>query len=179
MVPDFLKGKYIPKHMQIAYDLLGTKEVQGTINSPIILEWARELGLDDIYTNDSLAWCGLFFCYVMKKAGREVKLNTKDKYDYLRALKYQTMPNVTEVPKGKESFGDILIFQRPEGGHIGLYFSESKNTFSVLGGNQGDKVSIINISKSRLVKCLRPNYTTFKPEKYLLASNGKISTNEA
>lgn len=165
--------------MEIGYALIGTKEVVGKQHSPIILGWARDLGLSRIYTNDEMAWCGLFFAYVMKQAGREVILPTKDKYDYLRALKYVSMPNVTAIPKGQEMFGDILIFQRPEGGHIGFYSSENDKSFSVLGGNQGNAVSLVNISKSRLVACLRPNYTSFQPQKYIVAANGKLSTNEA
>lgn len=179
MIPEYLKNKTIPAHMKIAYSLIGTKEYAGTKDNPVILQWAKDLGLEKVYKADQTPWCGLFFAYVMMKANRRVDLNTKDPYDYLRALKYQSMPNVTVVPKGEEAFGDILIFQRPEGGHIGFYNGQTNDTFNVLGGNQGDSVSLVNIAKSRLVKCLRPNYISFKPFPVILASNGKISTNEA
>jgi len=171
--------KILPKHMTIAYELLGTKEIVGSKHSATILGWAKELGLADIYTNDELAWCGLFFAYVMMKADRKVVLPTKDKYDYLRALKYVNMPNVTEVAKGNESVGDILIFQRPEGGHIGFCVSASDDTFNVLGGNQSNSVSLTNIAKNRLVKCLRPNYKTYKPYIAYKKAVGEVSKNEA
>lgn len=179
MIPNYLNGYQMPKHMQIAFSLLGTKEIVGKQHSPIILGWAKDLGLGKVYTNDELAWCGLFFAHVMKQAGRQVDLSTKDPYDYLRALKYVKMPNVEPVPKGDEAFGDILIFQRPEGGHIGFYAGETENTFSVLGGNQSNAVTLTNIHKNRMVACLRPNYISHRPQKFTVSLNGKISTNEA
>lgn len=169
----------LPKHMNVAASLIGTKEASGSANNPIILNWAKDLGLDKIYKEDLMPWCGLFFAYVMKQAGREVILNTKDKYDYLRALKYQTMPNVTVVTKGEERVGDILIFQRPSGGHIGFNAGESANSFLVLGGNQGNSVNLTNIAKSRLVKCLRPIYKTYQPQLVIVVPIGKLSTDEA
>lgn len=179
MIPSFLTNVQMPKHMQIAFSLIGVKEIVGKTHSKTILGWAKDLGIDKIYTNDELAWCGLFFAHVMNQAGRRVDLSTKDPYDYLRALKYVSMPNVETVPKGEEKFGDILIFKRPEGGHIGFYSSETENTFSVLGGNQGNSVSLTNIHKNRLFAALRPNYISYKPSKFIVALNGAISTNEA
>ena len=175
----YFKDKVLPRHMSIALGLIGTKEIVGSRHSDIILGWAKYLGLDKIYTNDELAWCGLFFAYVMKLAGREVILQGKDPYDYLRALKYQRMPNVIEILKGEEKVGDILIFQRPEGGHIAFNAGEGKDTFVCLGGNQGNTVSLTNIAKSRLVKCLRPNYNTYKPFLIVVNNTGPVSTNEA
>ena len=171
--------KILPRHMQIAYDLIGTKEIIGTQHSPIIMHWAKELGLDKIYTNDELAWCGLFFAYVMAKAGRRVVLPGNDRYDYLRALKYQDVVNVVEVPEGQECVGDILIFKRPEGGHIGFCASMSADTYNVLGGNQGNQVSLTNIIKSRCVKRLRPIYITYQPYAAIKAAVGGESSNEA
>lgn len=178
MTPSFVKGT-VPRHMQIAYSLIGTKEIIGGKDNKVILDWAKGLGLERIYKTTKTPWCGLFFAHVMKEANRRVDLSTKDPYDYLRALKYVNMPNVTKVPKGQEMFGDILIFQRPSGGHIGFYSSENENSFSVLGGNQGNSVNLVNIAKNRLIACLRPNYISFQPSKYIIASNGKLSTNEA
>ena len=177
-IPSFVRGA-IPRHMQIAYSLIGIKEIIGSKHNATILQWAKDLGLDRIYKADETPWCGLFFAHVMKEAGRRVDLNTKDPFDYLRALKYRDMPNVTAISKGDERFGDILIFQRPSGGHIGFYSSESENMFSVLGGNQGNSVNLVNIHKNRLVACLRPNYISFRPTKFIVAANGRVSANEA
>ena len=179
MIPSYLQGKELPKHIQVALSLIGTKEIVGSRHSDIILGWAKELGLEKVYTNDELAWCGLFFAYVMKEANRRVDLNTKDAYDYLRAAKYANMPNVTRVPKGEEKMGDILIFQRPGGGHIGWYVYGNNKNFGVLGGNQGNAVSVVEISKARLTHALRPSYISYRPYELIVSNGGVVSTNEA
>lgn len=175
MTYEFLKNIVSPRHMAVAISLLGTKEIPGAKSNDRILQWAKDLGLASIYTNDDTAWCGLFFCHVMKEAGRPVVLETKDKYDYLRALKFATWGKEVKVP----AFGDILIFKRPEGGHIGFYVGEDKKAYHVIGGNQGNSVSVTRILKRRLFATRRPEYISFKPEPVLLTSAGKISSNEA
>lgn len=179
MIPNFLKGYQMPRHMQVAFSYLGLKEFDGKPNNPKILEWTKELGLNKIYKEDSMPWCGLFFAHVMKEAGRRVDLNTKDPYDYLRAAKYVNMNGAEIIDRKDAAFGDVLIFQRPGGGHIGFYVSESENFYSVLGGNQGNKVGLDPIHKDRLVHCLRPNYISHRPQKFTAAVVGKISENEA
>ena len=52
-------------------------------------------------------------------------------------------------------FGSVLVFWRgaPKGykGHVGFYVGEDDETFSVLGGNQGNTVCVTRIKKSRLL----------------------------
>lgn len=175
---EYLKSIVTPRHIAVAASYLGTAEIPGAKSNPEILRWAKELGLDKVYKNDDTAWCGLFVCYVMKQAGRQVILNTKDAYDYLRALKYQGA-NLIEAPRANAAFGDLLIFQRPEGGHVGFYVGEDANNYHVLGGNQGNKVSVVKISKQRLVAVRRPEYITYSPEKMVVDVAGNVSSNEA
>lgn len=179
MTPKYLEGKALPKHIQVALSYIGTKEIVGKKHNATILAWAKELGFEKIYTNDELAWCGLFFAHVMKEAGRRVDLSTRDAYDYLRAAKYVDMPNVTKVAKGEERVGDILIFQRPGGGHIGFLVYANSRNFGTLGGNQGNKVGIDEINKDRLIACLRPNYISYKPIEVIVSTTGIVSSNEA
>ena len=176
MIPKYLEGKDLPKHLQIALDFQGITEIVGSKSNPLILSWAKELGLSDIYTNDDTAWCGLFFAICAKRSGRELP-TFKDKYDYLRALKYCGiwLPVMTK----DASVGDVLIFQRPSGGHIGFYVAESLTSYFVLGGNQGNSVSISEIAKSRCVAIRRPKYDNLKVVAVHLGSGGKLSENEA
>jgi uncharacterized protein (TIGR02594 family) len=176
MIPSYLEDKQLPRHLQIALDFMGVAEIVGKGSNPLILSWAKELGLSDVYEDDDTAWCGLFFAICAKRAGRELPV-FKDKYDYLRALKYAGI--WLPVMRGGEGLGDVLIFQRPQGGHIGFYVGESKNTYYVIGGNQGNKVSISEIAKDRCVAIRRPKYDTFKAVAVHLDSSGKLSTNEA
>ena len=179
MIPNFLKGYQMPRHMQIAFSLIGTTEIVGKNHNKTILQWANDLGLGKVYTNDEMAWCGLFFAHVMKEAGRRVDLNTKDPYDYLRAAKYANMNGAEIIDSKDAAFGDVLIFQRPGGGHIGFYVSESENFYSVLGGNQSNSVNLTNIHKNRLTHCLRPTYISHRPQKFNIDRAGGVSSNEA
>lgn len=174
MIPKYLQGKKLPRHLEIAISFIGVKEFDGKPNNPKIIEWGLELGLNDIYKEDSTAWCGLFFAIVCKRAKRELP-QFKDPYDYLRALKYVGIWQNTPRP----AVGDVLVFQRPSGGHIGFYVAESKTTYYVLGGNQNNSVNITEILKSRCVATRRPLYNSYVPFRVILDSTGNISTNEA
>lgn len=50
------------------------------------------------------------------------------------------------------AYGAIAVFERPGGGgHVGFLVAQDATHFHVLGGNQGDTVSIVRIAKSRLI----------------------------
>ena len=95
----------------------------------------------------------------------------------MRALKYQAFG----VPVNQAMLGDTLIFKREGGGHVGTYIAESDTTYHVLGGNQGNRVSIIEIEKKRFVAARRPVYQTQPAgvKRFFLSSTGIVSTNEA
>lgn len=177
MAYEYLKTAALPRHIAVALSLIGVAEIPGKDSNKIILGWAKDLGLDKIYTNDDMSWCALYLAYVMKQAGRQIIINTKDPYDYLRALKYQGA-NLNEVAKADAALGDILIFQRPEGGHVGFCVGEDSQCFHVLGGNQGNKVSIVPIKKERCIAVRRPAYISYQPVKYSVVGGGPVSTNE-
>ena len=76
--------------------------------------------------------------------------------------------------------GDILIFSRKGGNHVGTYVGENKNHFYVFGGNQSNTTNITLISKDRCIGVRRPVYK-IQPEsvkKYYFDIKGNVSTNE-
>lgn len=168
----FLQEEKSPKILVQAVKLIGTKEVVGKKHNPVILEWAKELGLDKVYTADEIPWCGLFIAYCAHKAG----LDVVDKPLWaLNWVKYGT--KVTEP-----MLGDVLTFKRDGGGHVGLYVGEDKDCYHVLGGNQGNSVSVSRILKSRLYQARRTAWKVAQPasvRKVLLDGKGTISKNEA
>lgn len=151
--------------------LLGTREKAGDGDNPEILAWAREVGLGSTYKHDSIAWCGLFMAVVAKRAGKPAPAIP------LRALAWSEVGDRSPTP----GLGDVLTFFRPGGGHVGLYIGEDAQAFHVLGGNQGDAVSIARVEKSRLAAARRPRYkvapAAVRP--YQLAPAGALSTDEA
>ncbi len=156
-----------------AIRLLGTTETPGPGNNSVIIGWARAIGgwIASFYKSDSTAWCGLFVNHCMAIGGAPViqdGLGALNWAKYGKPLKYA-------VP------GAILVFKRPGGGHVGFYVSEDDQTYHVLGGNQGDKVSIARVAKERCVavrwpgNAILPSDLTRVKKKF----DGRISTNEA
>lgn len=167
----------LPKLVTEALKYLGTKELPGTKNNnPVIMNMAKELGIANLYPNDETAWCALFMCYICVKTGKPMPYKG---YHILRAKSFETWGN--HVTKDQAQLGDVLVFTRSGGGHVGLYIAETDRTFVVLGGNQSNSVSFTEIEKSRC-SGVRRFYATSAPasaKKYLVNSSGIISKNEA
>lgn len=159
-----------PKMLHEALKLYGTKEVLGDAHNPTILYWAKELGLEDIYTADSIPWCGLFMAVVAKHAGKAVPTNP------LWARNWAKWGNKT-----KPELGAVLVFERgPTSGHVGMYVGEDDTHYHVLGGNQKDMVCVVRIEKKRLLAA-RDSYNV-KPanvRQVRLQPTGETSRNEA
>lgn len=83
----------------------------------------------------------------------------------------------------KPSLGDILVFERAGGGgHVGIYVGEDATAYHVLGGNQGDAVSIARVAKDRCLAVRRCPWKLAQPANVRpirLAAGGALSTNEA
>jgi uncharacterized protein (TIGR02594 family) len=164
-----------PRTIQEALKLYGTKEIKGPKHNQVILDWAKELGISGIVKDDEQAWCGLFAAVVVTRAGKELPLKS---YDILRALKWVGFGK--EIPKMDASLGDILIFKREGGGHVGFYVGEDAAAYHVLGGNQSDMVCMTRIAKNRLFAVRRPIYNNqpSSVKKYILGATGPVSVNE-
>jgi uncharacterized protein (TIGR02594 family) len=78
------------------------------------------------------------------------------------------------------TFGCVLVFSRGSGGHVGFAVGQDASAFHVLGGNQGDTVSVTRIARSRLLAARWP--ATFPARPIHLpqraAGNLALSTNE-
>jgi uncharacterized protein (TIGR02594 family) len=162
----------LPKMISEGRKLLGTVETPGAGNTPAIMGWASELGLNRIYTADAVPWCGLFVAIVAKRAGK-VPVNGP-----LWALNWARFG----TPAGQPGLGDVLTFIRPGGGHVALYVGEDNTSYHVLGGNQSDRVCVTRIAKSRLHSARIPPFKVQMPESrrpIILRPNGQLSENEA
>jgi uncharacterized protein (TIGR02594 family) len=162
-----------PRVLIEALALVGTKEVPGAASNPVILSWAREVGVANAYTNDGIAWCGLYAAVVAKRAGFEPVGNP------LWARNWLGFGTKVSTP----ALGDVLVFSRPGGGgHVGFYVGEDATAFHVLGGNQSDTVKVSRIDKGRLLGARRCPWRLAQPtavRPVRLAAGGALSTNEA
>lgn len=171
----YLNQEESPKILVQAKSLLGTKEVVGNIHSNVIMAWAKNLGLEKIYTSDEIAWCGLFMAEVCRRAGVETNITPKEALWALNWSKFGTRKTVAML-------GDVLTFKRTSGGHVGIYVGEDETCYHVLGGNQSNMVCVTRIEKSRLNSISRTKWTVAQPENVRVIkinSNGVISKNES
>jgi len=164
-----------PRQVEVAVSVFGTHEAPGSGDNPDILGWAGELGVADVYKHDAVPWCGLAMGFFISRAG----FKPPKGYLMLRALEWANFGD--PISQTGAMFGDVLVFHRTGGGHVGLYVGESANAFAVLGGNEGDAVSIVYIEKDRLSAVRRPPYGETLPNviKIPLTAAGTVSTNEA
>lgn len=174
----FLAQEPGPKMLLEALKLYGTIEMPADRDSPVILSWAKELGLGRVYSHDSIAWCGLFMLTIYTRAGKELPSTLKPE-NMLWALNWAKVG--TKIDPSNVSLGDILTFKRNGGGHVTMYIGEDSANYHCLGGNQSDSVCITRIAKSRLYEARRPLYNqqpaNVRPIK--LSATGPISSNEA
>lgn len=164
-----------PRVMVEAFKLFGIHESAGPGDNPEIIGWANDCGLGAVYVHDETPWCGLFAEVVTKRAGYAGAPSP------LWALQWAKFGEAVGPANGGPSFGDVLVFTRPGGGHVGFYIGEDDSCFHVLGGNESDQVEICRILKTRLYAARRCPYAVppanVKPVK--LAADGAVSTNES
>ena len=137
-----------PKLVMFAITLYGTCErLPDGSDNPMLLRWAKICGLKD-YTRTSIPWCGLFMAYVCKMVGWPVPEWPLGAVNW---LKFGRKVSVA-------MFGDVLVFKRPGGHHVGIYIGKDALFYYVLAGNQGDKVCILRVARKRCIGIRRPPY---------------------
>lgn len=162
-----------PRTITEALALYGVKETPGPADTPAILEWADEVGVARDYRHDETPWCGLFAAVVVKRAGWEPVASP------LWALGWANFGAVSDAP----SLGDVMVFRRDLpggkiGGHVGFYVGEDERHYHVLGGNQGDAVSIVPIDRRKFYTARRPVWRIAQPagvKPYRLTDEGPVS----
>lgn len=150
---------------EIAKAELGVCEISGPESNPRILEYAKEAHFDN-YQHDETAWCALFCNWALEKAGHPgtASLMARSFEGYGQKL-------------GKPVKGCIVVLKRgndPRFGHVGFFDHETKNHVYILGGNQGDKVSIARFPKDSVVCYRAPHQKTPAPVKDGITTTVKV-----
>jgi uncharacterized protein (TIGR02594 family) len=136
--------------MQNVYDAaaehLGLEEWPGARHNPTVVGFAATVGHGWVQ-DDETPWCASFVGAVLAQVGlpHTGKLNARSYLDW-----------GTPVDLSDAQRGDVVIFSRgdPNGwqGHVGFYAGRDESgRILVLGGNQGNKVSIAPYPPSRLL----------------------------
>lgn len=163
-----------PAWLRTAKAKLGTREAAGKANSPTILAWAKRLGtkvLGAIYNADSVPWCGVFVAFCLQEDGIEPASIA------VRATSWSTW-GLALRPE-RLAPGAILVFERPGGGHVGFYVGEDAKAYHVLGGNQGDAVTIARVARERCIARRWPPGRPVVGKPVQMAATRPISSDEA
>jgi len=164
-----------PPWFDHALGLLGIRERAGTGDNPVILAWAKALGL--AYAGDSVPWCGLFAAHCLASTLPGDALPTQP----LRARAWAPYGQpIAPVP------GAIMVFWRGSrsgaAGHVGFHAGQDDRAFRILGGNQSDGVTLTWLARDRLLAARWPLAVTLPAARSAVVSaarSGPLSVNEA
>lgn len=128
-----------PQWLAIARPLIGLHEIAGTEHSPEILGMWRAIKRSGIQS-DEVPWCAAFVGACLERAGiRSSRFES--------AASYLTWGMRLDGP----CHGCIVIFSRNGGGHVGFVVGlDPDGRLLVLGGNQGDEVSVKAFPRDRV-----------------------------
>ncbi len=130
----------------IAQRFVGVKETAGATSTPIILAMLR---LDQTWPDDDqIAWCSAFVSWVawLLRLPRSKSLAA-------RSWLHVGRP----TPLAEALIGDdVVVLRRGAGGHVGFYAGRDRDgAILILGGNQGDAVTIAAFPEDRLLSVQR------------------------
>ena len=131
--------------MTYAWTQQGIAETPGAEANPQVLGYFRAVGQAGV-TSDEVPWCAAFVGACLEQAGIA---STKQ----LNARSY--LEHGAAVPLASPRVGCVAVFRRdaagPEAGHCGFVTGWTDTTIALLGGNQGDRVSVAHFSRSELI----------------------------
>lgn len=159
----------VPRWIEIARARIGEREIKGPKHNNWIAGIWGTLGAT-WFNSDDTPWCGAFVADCLHRAGRSIPGPSL----FPRALAWKDWG----VPCSP-TVGAVVVFKREGGGHVGFLVGESPANYYVLGGNQGDMVSIAPIAKNRAVAIRWPHDVGQRPAGLPRMTGGVVSTNEA
>ncbi len=136
--------------IEIALGEFGTREIVGKKNNPEVLKYFKEIGHSWV-KDDQVAWCSAFANWVIQTTNKEFNFSL-EMSGKLNARSWLEVGRKVENPKQ----GDVVVLWRESKkswkGHVGFFIRQTKHHIYVLGGNQGNKVSIQAYRKNRLLE---------------------------
>lgn len=156
--------------LKIAREDIGLKEIPGAKTAPKILGWLQTLKV--WWTDDETPWCGIAMAAWMRAA------DIDPPKAFYRAKAWLDWGIKVDCPV----VGAVVIFTRDGGGHVGLIVGkDQRGRLLVLGGNQGNAVSVVPFDMARVDGYRFPpgQQHQFKSWLHTYASADASSTNEA
>jgi uncharacterized protein (TIGR02594 family) len=158
-----------PKWVAVARYYVGQREIVGRRHNPNVLRWW--IAIRAPFTNDETPWCAGFVGGILESVKLKSSRSAAAR-SYLKWGKKVASPTL----------GCVVVFERgPVNGHVGFVVGkDKKGNLMVLGGNQGNMVSIKAFARGRVLGYRWPSEMplvfTALP---LLDSDGTLSNDEA
>lgn len=147
---------------------LGVREVKGMAHNPVIVGFWKLARLAGI-KNDEVPWCAGFVGAMLESV-------------YIRSARsdssraYLAWGERIDAPE----YGCVVVFNRKGGGHVGFCVGvDHLGRLLILGGNQGDAVSILPFARERVAGYRRVPYAGARPALPVVADSRMSSVNEA
>ena len=163
-----------PVWLDTARTYLGQREIKGPHHNPHVLTWWKRMGAP--FADDETPWCGAFVGGVLSETG------IKPVSGGASARAWLKLP----VKLDRAAVGAVVVFWRgsPDGGqgHVGFVAGRDQaGNLMVLGGNQGDAVTIKPFSRNRVLGYRWPGVYPYASrfDLPLIGSDGRVSTDEA
>lgn len=139
-----------PAWINHAWRELGQRETPGPVDNHRIIALYADAGHPDV-RHDEVAWCAAFVGACLHRAGIHGSRS-------LLARSYLHWGQAAT----NEPFGAVAVFPRgtdPAAGHTGFLIGADDETLIVLGGNQGNAVSVARFPRGELLALRWPSGT--------------------
>jgi uncharacterized protein (TIGR02594 family) len=129
-----------PRWLATAKRDIGLRELPGAQTAPKIAAWLADLGA--WWRDDETPWCGAAMAAWARAAG------FKTPATWYRAASWATWGESLPGPV----LGCVVVLTSPGGNHVGIVCGrDADGNLVVLGGNQGNAVSMATFSRSRAI----------------------------
>lgn len=166
-----------PAWLARALAYLGQIEIKGNEHNPLIIGWWEKIKTQ--FRDDETPWCAAFVGGVLAELGYTPQYSAS-------ARSYLKWGSELKGPR----LGAVVVFWRGKqdgwSGHVGFITGRDRNgNLLVVGGNQGDRVSVASFPLSRVLGYRWPggNAVARRTDTFgdlpVYASDGKLSQNEA
>ena len=134
-----------PTWLAKALGELGVREVPGDKDNPRIIQYHAATTLRA--TSDEVPWCSSFVNWAMMAVGYVPTRSAA-------ARSWATWGQAVPLQRGA-----IVVLSRGKSsasGHVGFLLHSDANGLWILGGNQGNAVSVMSFPHARLIACRGP-----------------------
>lgn len=138
-----------PMWLSWARNELGVSEIAGDKDNPRIESYWKIGNVALKVDNDEVPWCAAFACAALESVGFRSPRTP-------RARGFEPGRHCIEVDMYCGAIVVLSSDRGPSSGHVGFLVGLSFGKVHLLGGNQGNKVSIASFPASRVVEVLWP-----------------------